>query len=70
MSAAAPRRSSQLTVARPQLAKSDLFDHEVGAFTGAQGRCVGYFEEAHGGTDEYRNRPAVRVTVDEEAFDV
>ncbi|WP_311767476.1 MULTISPECIES: sigma 54-interacting transcriptional regulator [unclassified Burkholderia] len=33
-----------------QLAESELCGHEAGAFTGAQGRRVGYFEEAHGGT--------------------
>ncbi|NIE81965.1 MULTISPECIES: sigma-54 dependent transcriptional regulator [unclassified Burkholderia] len=33
-----------------QLAESELFGHEAGAFTGAQGRRTGYFEEAHQGT--------------------
>ncbi|AYQ43867.1 MULTISPECIES: sigma-54 interaction domain-containing protein [Burkholderia cepacia complex] len=33
-----------------QLAESEMFGHEAGAFTGAQGRRAGYFEEAHGGT--------------------
>ncbi|WP_269465993.1 sigma 54-interacting transcriptional regulator [Burkholderia diffusa] len=34
----------------PRLAESELFGHEAGAFMGAQGRRIGYFEEAHGGT--------------------
>jgi two-component system nitrogen regulation response regulator NtrX len=32
------------------LIESELFGHERGAFTGAQGRKRGFFEQAHGGT--------------------
>jgi DNA-binding NtrC family response regulator len=32
------------------IAESELFGHEKGSFTGAQGRRAGVFEQAHGGT--------------------
>jgi DNA-binding NtrC family response regulator len=34
----------------PQHVESELVRREAGAFTGAQGCRIGYFEEAHGGT--------------------
>src|SRR5579872_6480321 len=34
----------------PGLAASDLFGHEIGAFTGAVRRRIGRFEAAHSGT--------------------
>lgn len=33
-----------------ELMESEFFGHEAGAFTGAQGRKAGKFEQAHGGT--------------------
>jgi two-component system response regulator AtoC len=43
-----------------QLAESELFGHEKGAFTGAAARSAGYFEQANGGTlflDEISSMP-------------
>jgi transcriptional regulator with GAF, ATPase, and Fis domain len=34
----------------PELVDSELFGHERGAFTGAQGQRIGWFERADGGT--------------------
>lgn len=34
----------------PTLINSELFGHEAGAFTGAEGRSIGAFERANGGT--------------------
>lgn len=45
----------------PELLASHLFGHERGSFTGAAGRHVGYFEQAHQGTlllDEIAEMPA------------
>ena len=79
-----PRRSGPFialnTAAIPsELLESELFGHERGAFTGAQSKRRGRFEQAHGGTlflDEIGDMPArlqtrlLRVLSDGEFYSV
>ena len=48
--AAAPFPCINVSALPPPLVESELFGHEKGAFTGADKRRSGYFEQAHGGT--------------------
>ncbi|MEP6936607.1 MAG: sigma-54 dependent transcriptional regulator [Chthoniobacterales bacterium] len=62
----------------PQLLESELFGHERGAFTGAQERRIGRFEQADGGTifldeigeiDQSTQVKLLRVISEERAFE-
>ena len=55
-----PFESVNCAYLRPELAISQLFGHEKGAFTGADSQSVGLFERANGGTlflDEINSLP-------------
>lgn len=77
--AAAPFIALNTAAIPPELLESELFGHEAGAFTGAQKRHVGRFEQADGGTlflDEIGDMPAslqtrlLRVLAEGEFFRV
>ncbi len=77
--ASAPFIALNMAAIPKDLMESELFGHEKGAFTGAQGRRVGRFEQANGGTlflDEIGDMPAetqtrlLRVLADGEFYRV
>ncbi len=58
--ASGPMVSVNCAALPPNLVESELFGHEKGAFTGANYRRIGRFEQAHGGTiflDEIAETP-------------
>ncbi|QIK80706.1 nitrogen regulation protein NR(I) [Lysobacter sp. HDW10] len=63
--AAAPFIALNTAAIPTELLESELFGHEAGAFTGAQKRHLGRFEQANGGTlflDEIGDMPAALQT--------
>ncbi len=77
--AAAPFIALNMAAIPRDLMESELFGHEKGAFTGAQNRRIGRFEQAEGGTlflDEIGDMPAeaqtrlLRVLADSEYYRV
>lgn len=77
--AAAPFIALNMAAIPRDLMESELFGHEKGAFTGAQGKRIGRFEQAEGGTlflDEIGDMPAeaqtrlLRVLADSEYYRV
>ena len=77
--AAAPFIALNMAAIPKDLMESELFGHEKGAFTGAQSRRIGRFEQAEGGTlflDEIGDMPAeaqtrlLRVLADSEYYRV
>jgi len=76
---AAPFIALNMAAIPRDLMESELFGHEKGAFTGAQSRRIGRFEQAEGGTlflDEIGDMPAeaqtrlLRVLADSEFYRV